>query len=55
MADYVHESKIKSEAVVKASFIVATEIAKSARPFNEGEFVKKCMVNVCDIMCLDKM
>ena len=34
----------QSEAAVKASYIVAEEIAKSARPFNEGEFVKKCMM-----------
>ena len=33
------KAKSKSEAAVKASFIVAAEIAKSARPFNEGEFV----------------
>lgn len=30
----------QSEAAVKASYIVAGETAKSARPFNEGEFVK---------------
>jgi hypothetical protein len=36
----------QSEAAVKASFIVAAEIAKSGRPFNEGEFVKKCMMKV---------
>lgn len=29
-----------SEAAVKASYIVAGETTKSARPFNEGEFVK---------------
>ncbi|XP_067943372.1 general transcription factor II-I repeat domain-containing protein 2-like [Watersipora subatra] len=48
------KAKSKSEAAVKASFIVAAEIAKSARPFSEGEFVKKCMVIVCDIVCPDK-
>ena len=48
------KAKSKSEAAVKASFIVAAEIAKSARPFNEGEFLKKCMVKVCDIVCPDK-
>ena len=47
------KAKSKSEAAVKASFITAAEIEKSARPFNEGEFVKKCMVKVCDIGCPD--
>lgn len=32
------------EAAVKASFIVATEITKSAQPFTEGEFVINCMI-----------
>lgn len=44
----------QTEAAVKASFIVAAEIAKSARPFNEGEFVKKCMLQVCDLVCPEK-
>ena len=48
------KAKSKSEAAVKASLIVAAEITKSAQPFNEGKFVKKCMVKVCDIVCLDK-
>ena len=33
---------------------MAAEIAKSARPFYEGEFVKKCMVKVCDSVCPNK-
>uniref|UniRef100_A0A8C7ISN8 SPIN-DOC-like zinc-finger domain-containing protein n=1 Tax=Oncorhynchus kisutch TaxID=8019 RepID=A0A8C7ISN8_ONCKI len=44
----------QSEAAVKASYIVAAEIAKSARPFNEGEFMKKCMMKVCDLVCPEK-
>ncbi|KAF7688186.1 hypothetical protein HF521_014192 [Silurus meridionalis] len=48
------KAKSQSKAAVKASFTVVAEIAKSAQPFNEGEFVKKCMVKVCDIVCPDK-
>ena len=48
------KAKSQSEAAVKASFIVVAEIAKSPRPFNEGEFVKKCMIKVCDVVCPDK-
>ena len=48
------KAKSQSEAAVKASFIVVAEIAKSARPFNEEEFVKKCMIKVCDVVCQDK-
>ena len=31
---------------------MVAEIAKLAQPFNEGEFVKKCMIK--DVMCPDK-
>nr|XP_046210501.1 general transcription factor II-I repeat domain-containing protein 2-like [Oncorhynchus gorbuscha] len=41
----------QSEAAVKASYIVAAEIAKSARPFNEGEFLSRNTVanRTCDL------
>ncbi|KAM4620367.1 general transcription factor II-I repeat domain-containing protein 2 [Polymixia lowei] len=48
------KAKSPSEAAVKASFIVAGEIAKSGRPFSEGEFLKNCMTKVCDVVCPDK-
>ena len=47
-------AKSQTEAAVKASFIVAEEIAKSGRPFTEGEFLKRCMMKVCDVLCSDK-
>ena len=48
------KAKSQSEAAVKANFIVVAEIAKAARPLNEGEFVKNCMIKVCNIECPDK-
>ncbi|XP_060786987.1 general transcription factor II-I repeat domain-containing protein 2-like [Neoarius graeffei] len=48
------KAKSQSEAAVKASFVVAEEIAKSARPFTEGKFLKHCMIKVCDVLCPDK-
>ena len=48
------KSKSQREAAVKASFIVVVEIAKAARPFTEGEFVKNCMIQVYDIVCPDE-
>ena len=47
------KAKSQSEAAVKASFILAEEIAKSARPFTEGDFIKNCMLKVCDKVCPD--
>ncbi len=48
------KAKSQSMAAVKASLIVAEEVAKSARPFTEGEFVKHCMIKVCDAVCPEK-
>ena len=48
------KAKSQSEVAVKANFIVVAEIAKEAQPFTEGEFVKNCMIKVCDIVCPDK-
>ena len=48
------KAKSQSEAAVKASFIVVAEIAKAAQPFTEGEFVKNCMIKVCDIVIKGK-
>lgn len=49
-----NRGKTQSEGAVKASFIIAEEIAKSGKPFTEGEFVKNCMIKVCDVVCPDK-
>ena len=43
--------KLQSQAAVKTSFILAEEIAKSARPFTEGNFIKSCML---DEVCPEK-
>ncbi|XP_034297753.1 general transcription factor II-I repeat domain-containing protein 2-like [Pantherophis guttatus] len=48
------KAKSQSEAAVKASFIVTEEIAKSGRPFTEGEFLKRCMIKVCEVLCPDQ-
>ncbi|XP_029312378.1 general transcription factor II-I repeat domain-containing protein 2-like [Cottoperca gobio] len=47
-------TKAQREAVVKASFMVAAALAKSGRPLTDGEFVKSCMMKVCDVVCPDK-
>uniref|UniRef100_A0A3Q3GGS2 SPIN-DOC-like zinc-finger domain-containing protein n=1 Tax=Kryptolebias marmoratus TaxID=37003 RepID=A0A3Q3GGS2_KRYMA len=45
----------KNDAAVKASFIVAEEIARASKSFSEGEFLKQCMVKVCEQVCPDKV
>ena len=46
--------KIEKESVLKASYIVCEEIAKSLKPHAEGEFVKKCMLKVVEILAPDQ-
>ena len=45
------KAKSQNEAAVKASFIVAEEIAKSSRQVSVGELLKSCMMKVCDVLC----
>ena len=39
---------------MKASFIIAEEIARACKPFPEGEFIKSCIEKVCNVVCPDK-
>uniref|UniRef100_A0A3Q3WPK1 DUF4371 domain-containing protein n=1 Tax=Mola mola TaxID=94237 RepID=A0A3Q3WPK1_MOLML len=45
----------RSDAVLKASFTVTEEIARAAKCFSEGAFLKHCMLKVCEQMCPDQM
>ncbi|GBN43037.1 General transcription factor II-I repeat domain-containing protein 2 [Araneus ventricosus] len=42
------------EAATHASYIVAYNIAKNNKVLSDGEFVKQCMFQVCDVLCPDK-
>ena len=44
----------ESSAAVEASYIVSEIIAKTGKPFTEGEFVKKCMLQAAHIVCPEK-
>ncbi|MGR0295540.1 hypothetical protein ACUWCL_29360, partial [Klebsiella pneumoniae] len=41
-----HRQRTQLDNVVKASFIVSSKLAKSLKPFAEGEFIKECMSEV---------
>ncbi|KAJ1081737.1 hypothetical protein NDU88_001913 [Pleurodeles waltl] len=41
----------KNDAAVKASYLVAEEIARASKCFSEGAFVKQCMLKVCEQVC----
>lgn len=45
----------KSNAAVKASFIVAEQTASSTKSFWEGAFLKQCMLKVCEQVCPDQI
>lgn len=39
---------------MKASYVIAWEIAKASKPFSEGAFVKTCMLKAAELVCPDK-
>lgn len=43
-----------NDSAVKTSFIIANEIAKSSKPFSDGEFIKMCMIQAAEVVCPDK-
>ncbi|GBN24034.1 General transcription factor II-I repeat domain-containing protein 2A [Araneus ventricosus] len=42
------------EAATHASYIVPYNIAKNNKALSDGEFVKQCTLQVCDVLCPDK-
>ncbi|XP_037794130.1 general transcription factor II-I repeat domain-containing protein 2-like [Penaeus monodon] len=43
-----------SDAAVKASYLIANEIALASKPFSEGEFVRTCMLKAAETVCPEK-
>lgn len=52
--NYFKKASSIQEAATHASFIVAYNIAKSNKALSDGEFIKQCMLQVCDILCPEK-
>ena len=42
------------DGAVKASYIIASDIAAASKPFSEGEFVKTCMLKAAELVCPEK-
>ena len=45
------KGKLAQKASTHASYRVAYNIAKHSKPFGDGEFFKKCMLDVADQVC----
>ena len=45
------KGKLAQKASTHASYRVAYSIAKHSKPFSDGEFFKKCMLDVADQVC----
>ena len=50
----ITRSREISDAALKASYLIANEIALAAKPFSEGEFVKTCVLKAAAIVCPEK-
>lgn len=48
------QKKKESECATFASYKVARLIARSARPFTDGDFVKDCLMEICEAVCKEK-
>ena len=44
----------ESWAAVETSYAISEMIAKAGRPFTEGKFIKKCMLQAANIICSEK-
>jgi hypothetical protein len=49
-----NKQRIQHHSIVKASFVVSEKIAKHSKSFGEGEFIKKCLVDVASIIWTEK-
>lgn len=47
-------SQEASDAAVKASFVIASQIALASKPYSDGEFDKNCMLTAAEIVCPEK-
>lgn len=45
---------IKEVTLVKASYVIARELAVSLKPFLEEDILKKCMLMNAEVICPDK-
>ena len=43
-----------SDSAVEASYVVSEMIVQAGKPFTDGEFIKKCMLQVASIVCPEK-
>ncbi|XP_029633870.1 EPM2A-interacting protein 1 [Octopus sinensis] len=44
----------QNEVSVYASYVLAYELVRSAKPLSEGEFLKQCMMKIVDVVIPDK-
>ena len=51
---YFARARELNESTTKASYEVATLIAKHSKPFTEGEFIKSCMMTIAKNICPEK-
>uniref|UniRef100_A0A669DFX6 SPIN-DOC-like zinc-finger domain-containing protein n=1 Tax=Oreochromis niloticus TaxID=8128 RepID=A0A669DFX6_ORENI len=49
--DFFKKATKENNAAVEASYVVSEMIAKAEKPFTEGEFVKKCILQAANIVC----
>lgn len=46
--------KTQLENFGKATFIISSELAKLLKPFAEGQFIERCLLEVYSVLCPKK-
>uniref|UniRef100_A0A8D2Q113 General transcription factor II-I repeat domain-containing protein 2-like n=1 Tax=Varanus komodoensis TaxID=61221 RepID=A0A8D2Q113_VARKO len=52
--DFFKKASKEIDTAVKASYVVSEMIAKAGKPFKDGKFNKKCMLQAASIVCPEK-
>ena len=47
------QQSVTHQSITKASFLLAFKIAKTSKPFSDGEFIKQCMAKTAGLLCPD--
>lgn len=50
----IQKPVLDNKSVVKASYVISLNIAQRLKPFSDGEFVKKCIIEAAEILTPDK-
>ncbi len=52
--DFFVKPDQECQATVKTSYLIAHRVAKWAKPFSDGDFIKECLMDIANNLAPDK-